>query len=211
MIYQQQVTVPENEKSKNLWDINESNGFRAYNIDGHPYKVNEKVPGDHYRCAQLLRLLDLYISQLIDDLVQRCMQVGVLSENCKLLSSTPYVVQEIEYDSGFHGINKPKGIIKSNTARKHFKLDNDLRATWRLIMLELRDPNGRFLSWSNGTHSIKKTLLHEVAHTMCNHIRYRTKGNHQEDFDDCERVTLELGKHPSPELAQIERRIKNVL
>lgn len=135
----------------------------------------------------------------------------MMSESCKLISKTPYSVQEIEYDSGFHGINKPKGIIKSNTKKKHFKLDNDLRATWRLIMLELRKRNGSYMSWNRGQNCIKKTLLHELAHTMCNHIRYRTSGNHQKDFHDNEKILLELGYNPSNELKELEDDIINFI
>ena len=199
------VVVPENEKTRHLWDINETEGFRSYGIDGQTYTVNVKRSHNNLKeCAKVLRFIDLYIKQLIDDLVKRCMERGVMSESCKIISNTPYVVQEIEYDSGFHGINKPKGIIHSGTTKKHFKLDNDLRATWRLIMLELRESDGSFMPWS----SIKTTLLHELAHTMCNHIRYRTSGNHQKDFHDCESVTKELGYNPSPKLKECEDQIK---
>jgi len=226
-----QVVIETNEKKRHLWDINETHGFQSINVNGKSYDVNTKrSPSNLHKTATLLMYIDLYIKQLIDDLVEQCLKRGVLSENCKLISQTPYVVQEIEYNSGFYGINKPKGIIRSPTKKKLFHLDNDYRATYRLIMLDLRRADGSFVEWDGDhDHTIKGTLIHELSHTMCNHITYRTKGNHQKDFHDCERVLLELARvkdparckspegalrvarSPSPELSQIEDIITNMI
>lgn len=116
--------------------------------------------------------------------------------------TTPHVIQEITPNTQFEGINKPKDVVHVKNMQG-FKRDNTLRAGSRHIMLTISTEKGNPRSWN----FVKKLLLHELAHTMCNHITYRTDENHEDDFYWCEDFITQLG-NKTKECIEIENEIK---
>lgn len=174
-------TIKINVDKRKQWDIPEYNGSMT-EIDGYVVcKTNS-----HYTYP-LIRKIHTYI-----ELIKKRM-AEILSENpprdqyycyAMILAITPCSVQEITPNNKFNGLNKPYDIVKLDVPDGlKFKQDTSLRAGRRHIMLELVHKNGKRKKWG----SVKKLLLHEMAHTMCNHVTYREEGNHMDDFDDAEK------------------------
>ena len=61
-------------------------------------------------------------------------------------------------------------------------LDKNKRATWRYVFLTLHKNDDKLIN----------LLLHELAHTACNHVTYRDKDNHLADFDFHEQFLHEI-------------------
>lgn len=201
------VYIKQNEDTKEKWDLEEHRGFRTYSLQGKSYSVNIKRSENNAKeAAILLMYIEQYVDQLIADLVAVSRAKQVSSPNIDIIAETPYRIQEIEYSRGYYGINKPKNIYEISNPKRLFALDNRYRATWRLIMLSLRSSNGNFKEWK----SIKNTLIHELAHTMCNHVTYRESGNHQKDFNDAEQCLIEISKNGSQALMKIENIIRGI-
>ena len=170
------VLIPENERTKHIWDLDENHNFIKINN----YKVvNRKGYKD---ASNMLRRIDNYIVTLKKMASNR-------NSNCYINNfiSVPYIVQEIPENDVFEGINKPKHIQYTKYSRG-FPRDDEYITGYRLIMLKIRRKNGKLRAWN----SIKKLLLHELAHTMCNHCTYREEGNHQDDFKKSEEFLTTL-------------------
>lgn len=175
------------------WDIEENDGFEYIN----GYKINTKYSKKNtIKAATLLYHIDRYIHAICDELEQ------VDHPYCYLFCRTPHILQEISYNKGYEGINKPKKII-------HWKNDffrDQYRATERRVMLSLRKKNGTLRNWA----PMKKLLLHELSHTMCNHILYYNEENHEDDFDAAERYLKNITIR-SPRIKSIEIDIENLI
>lgn len=199
------VILDVNERTKSLWDVDEKCEF----IKIMNYKVSTKIPGsNHYNVALLLHKIDLYINEIRLSYYEIMEKKGFISPQCKILYTTICNVQELPNKSGFHGLNKPKDVYCYTNPDKLFALDNDVRAGWRLIMLELRDSNGDFISWND----IHDTLLHELTHTMCNHIRYRDEGNHSSDFKKAEKELRKFVlKNPNSRMKSLIKEMKEII
>ena len=88
----------------------------------------------------------------------------------------------MQLNTEFEGINKPRNLYKSKT-----KIGKDglLRAGYRHIFITIRDSNKNF----NDINVIMKLVLHELAHTMCNHVTWRDD-DHNSDFIHCEKILI---------------------
>lgn len=75
----------------------------------------------------------------------------------------------------FYGLNKPKNVrLSTSSDTPSVGPDKKKRATWRSIFLTLSDDDTE--------DDFIELLTHELAHTACNHVTYRDKGNHGADF-----------------------------
>lgn len=75
----------------------------------------------------------------------------------------------------FYGLNKPKNVKFSKDINDaSVGPDGKKRASWRSIFLTLSDEDDE--------DDFIELLTHELAHTACNHVTYRDKGNHGADF-----------------------------
>ena len=81
----------------------------------------------------------------------------------------------------FNGLNKPKNLYVSNDEK--IGKDGKLRASYRHIFLTLRNSKGNF----NNINKIMKLVIHEIAHTMCNHVTWRDD-DHADDFEHSEKL-----------------------
>lgn len=182
------VIIPENERTKSKWDIEENKGFQ-WKIVNHDRKykvfVNHRSKKNIEKVALLLNYIEQYVEYLKYYLSYNTSPKSnqyIAHQN--VFIDTPHIFQEIGSGTLYEGINKPKNIIHIQHPPKLFSKDNQYRAEYRLIMLSLRTKTGNLRTWNK----IKRLLLHELAHTMCNHITYREEGNHEKDFDDCESI-----------------------
>lgn len=203
------IEPEENKKSKKLWDIPEDKNTCVIDIGDKMFIVNNTHnKNNNIKACQVLYLMYNYIYKL----KQLCKEYLDSNPNSKHKSAlgifiiTPHTIQEITFDCGFHGLNKPKGIIKYNKDNFMFNKDNDLRAERRHILFEIRTKNGKF----KNLKFIKDLLIHEVSHTLCNHIRYRDEGNHEKDFDDNEKMLLMIA-NSSDEIKDIENTLSKII
>ena len=198
-----------NAKYRKEWDIPEK-GIRLSNV------LKSSISfGKDRKIVKYLQYVQLYISYLCrnlinlvetkDRLIDPALYPGV-----GLLCNTPIDLMEIGTDARskvFEGINKPKSIVKvmvHNTTGTYLsdfdssRLDKGYRARYRLILLKLREGR-RLRDWEK----VKRLLLHELSHTMCNHLMYYNKRNHLHDFDCYENILKKVAGYNS-----IEKQIK---
>lgn len=90
-----------------------------------------------------------------------------------------YLISEIPKGTVFLGIIKPRMKYIDNKAPPVGK-DKKERALYRHIFLDL----------SLSPRTLTKLIIHELAHTMANHVRYRVDDHHA-DFKWCEKLIAE--------------------
>jgi hypothetical protein len=100
------------------------------------------------------------------------------NNNTKIKTSK-YLLSEIPHGTPFDGLNKPKMRYADNIA-PHVGKDGNIRATYRDI----------FLNLSKSQNILKKLLIHELAHTMANHVQFRPDDHHA-DFIWAENLITE--------------------
>ena len=82
-------------------------------------------------------------------------------------------------NAGFYGLNKPKNVHKTN--KPPIGKDKNLRPSYRVVMLTIRNSNGTVESCTK----FLKLLIHELSHTLANHVTWR-EDDHGKDFKDSE-------------------------
>lgn len=176
---------------RELWDIEETYNFVPFIRKGKQYLVYNK----HSKKSQS-NAADMLCS--IDQFIHEIQQKAKYSKNPKaqLLGYLNHTVQEmnIDHNLGFDGINKPKELIFLDKPYPiYFKKDNGIRPSYRHIMFTIRRKtnDGELRKFK----PIKDLILHELAHTMCNHCLYRDSGNHEEDFDECEKYLKQISEN----------------
>lgn len=87
-----------------------------------------------------------------------------------------YLLSEIPSGTKFSGLNKPRMRHIDNTQPSVGK-DDTGRALYRDIFLDL----------GMNDQALKKLIIHELAHSMANHIMYRPDDHHA-DFKWCEEL-----------------------
>lgn len=202
------VKLPENEKSKSKWDLEEKKNFINGIVDNKIYKIQNITPKSNDKALLLLHYIYnmiLILKHKMLENIDHCIMNNCNSEAI-IFIQTPHSVQEIPENGIYDGINKPKNIVKAPNDNLHFKRDNDVRPGKRHVMLRIRRENGQLRAWN----SIRKLLLHELSHSMCNHCRYREKENHEEDFHKCEDFITYLANN-LVDIQNLENIIKETL
>ena len=87
-----------------------------------------------------------------------------------------YLLSEIPGGIKFNGLSKPKMRYEDMSAPSVGK-DGQGRALYRDI----------FLNLNMKSNDLKNLLIHELAHSLCNHIQYRPD-DHHEDFQWAEKL-----------------------
>lgn len=87
-----------------------------------------------------------------------------------------YLLSEIPKNTGFDGLNKPKMRYEEIGAPSVGK-DKNGRALYRDI----------FLNLDKDYDDLNELIIHELAHSMANHIKFRPN-DHHEDFQWCEKL-----------------------
>lgn len=170
-----------NEETKKIWDIPEdSNCKLVYNHSGDKqFYIRRFFDKTDNLVVHYLDTIHNFIYLIKKKLLHYNVMQDKLEHAKIILIITPHTVGEMPINEKFEGLNKPKNIVKlSRPDGLQFKQDSDLRASNRHILLTLRDLNGNLKKEKD----IKKLIIHELAHTMCNHVTFRDKGNHLDDF-----------------------------
>ena len=169
---------------KEFWDFDENVNYTTVNIQGKNYKVINKFP-DYYSAALILN----HIHNII---IQICIYLKInyykYSKNDQIIIDcfchihpNNYLLSEMQLGTNFYGLNKPKNLYNSN--KSPIGKDKTLRASYRHVFLTLRNNNGKF----NDKEKIMKLVIHEIAHTMCNHVTWRDD-DHGKDFKHAEKL-----------------------
>lgn len=171
---------------KEFWDFDENINYTTVNIQGKNYKVINKFP-DYYSAALILNLIHLIIIQI-------CIYLKInyykYSKNDQMIIDcfcdihpNNYLLSEMQLGTNFYGLNKPKNIYNSN--KPPIGKDKTLRSAYRHVFITLRDSHGYF----NDKEKIMKLVIHEIAHTMCNHVTWRDD-DHGKDFKHAEKLIM---------------------
>ena len=99
-----------------------------------------------------------------------------------------YYLSEMQLNTDFDGLNKPRNIHL--TSKQVVGKDGKLRAKYRHIFIILRNNTGKFNNFNDTLH----LLIHELAHTMCNHVKWRDD-DHGADFKNAEKLIKHAAKN----------------
>lgn len=179
---------------KEFWDFDENKNYINVNIHDKNYKVINKYR-DYYIAALILN----YINDIIVSICKyfeinyyRYSNKDKLYIKCFLqIHPHNHLLSEMQLKTPFNGINKPRNIHITN--QENIGKDGNLRAGYRHIFLTLRDYNGNF----NNIDIIMKLVIHEIAHTMCNHVKWRDD-DHNDDFKNAEKIIKNAYKNIKP-------------
>ena len=171
---------------KEFWDFDENINYTTVNIQGKNYKVINKFP-DYYSAALILN----YIHDIIKKIsIYLKINYYKYSKNDQIIIDCfcdihpdNYLLSEMQIGTEFNGLNKPKNLYISN--KPSIGKDKTLRASYRHVFLTLRDKNYKF----NNKDKIMKLVIHEIAHTMCNHVTWRDD-DHGKDFKHAEKLIM---------------------
>lgn len=165
---------------KEFWDFDENVNFSIVN----GYKVLNVYP-DAKNAAKILKDLKFIVYRAFMSIYQN----EEPTPEMLLLLNTPFRLQEMQLekfqgDVLFEGLNKPKGVHVKKLASKIGK-DGNLRATYRVIFLTIRNKNKKIKKIEN----ILPLLSHELAHTALNHVKWRDD-DHGKYFDYIDKLIL---------------------
>ena len=174
---------------KEFWDFDENKNYITVNIHGRNYKVLN-IYHDYYTSGLILD----YIHKIII-IIGQYLEVNKYSEkytdndkkliNCFCdIHPNKYLLSEMQLGTQFNGINKPRNLYLSN--KEPVGKDGKLRANYRHVFLTLRNRNGKF----NDINVIMDLVIHEIAHTMCNHVTWRDD-DHGKDFQHAEKIIMD--------------------
>lgn len=169
-----------------FWDFDENINYTTINIQGKNYKVINKFP-DYYSAALILNHIH---SIIIEICVYLKINYYKYSKNDQIIIDcfydihpNNYLLSEMQLGTNFYGLNKPKNLYNSN--KPPIGKDKTLRASYRHVFLTLRNSHGNF----NDKEKIMKLVIHEIAHTMCNHVTWRDD-DHGKDFKHAEKLIM---------------------
>ena len=165
------------------WDFDESVGYTTIDIDGFPYKVLSQNPkGIQHIVANKLHKLRGVTNRIANNIDKRAKGPGIdifkhIHKDKGKRSN--FLLSEIKPSTGFSGLNKPKDRILTNDV--FVGPDENIRAQWRDIFLTINPRT------QNITPEEMELLIHELAHTGANHVRWRPD-DHNEDFTSFEKL-----------------------
>lgn len=169
---------------KEFWDFSEVDNYITVNIQGIHYKVIYKYP-DYYTAVKILHYINNIISAIciyfIVNYYRYSKKDQILIDCFCDIHPNNHILAEMQLNTDFYGLNKPKQLY--NTNKPPIGPDKTYRAKYRYVFLTLRDKYGNF----NNINKIMKLVIHEIAHTMCNHIRWRDD-DHGPDFKHAEKI-----------------------
>jgi len=164
--------------NKEFWDFDENKNFTIIKVNNNSYKVINKW-SNHIEAANILDSIHNIINKMCLYLIENYFKYSKkdrIAITCFLdIHLNNYKLSEMQLNTNFNGINKPRDIFLSHD--EELGSDGKYRAKWRHVFLTLRKKNGEFRTGGN----IMNLVIHEITHTMCNHIRWRDD-DHNEDF-----------------------------
>ena len=169
---------------KEFWDFDENINYKTVNIHGKNYKVIDKY-NDYYTAALILNYIHYIITEITTyfkiNYYKYSKKDQILIDCFCDIHPNNYILSEMQLGTMFNGLNKPRNLHKTN--KPHIGKDGQLRASYRNVFLTLRAKDGKF----NSENKIMKLVIHEIAHTMCNHVTWRDD-DHGSDFKHSEKL-----------------------
>ena len=176
---------------KEFWDFDENLNYTTVTIQGKNYKVINKFQ-NYYEAG-------LYLNYIHDNIIEICNYFQInyyrYSKSDKILIDcfleihpNNYLLSEMQLGTMFNGLNKPRSLSLTNK-QKNGK-DENIRAGHRHVFITLRHSNGKF----KNINTVMKLVIHEIAHTMCNHVRWRDD-DHGSDFKHAEKLIQDAYDH----------------
>ena len=168
-----------------FWDFNEFNNYTVLNVKNRQYGVLNLPKSD--KAANLLNRSDTFIDNKLEKLQQNLHKYPQHTrDGLHLLLTTPFYLQEMQLDTNefpvqFEGLNKPKNVV-GHRDNVIIGSDKKLRASYRVVFLKLRVGN-RIKTFNE----LKPLIIHEIAHTACNHVTWRDD-DHGDDFKMYEKI-----------------------
>lgn len=163
-----------------FWDFDENDNYIRENYKGESFKVLARCDNTTLAAKRL------YESKILIDMIAAKIRENLPTLNGRLknmcivfLSIHPdyYFLQEMQIGTQFEGLNKPRE-VRINKYLPSVGPDKQLKASYRGVFLQLRKRDtGTVKSFQELVHLI----IHEIAHTGCNHVRWRDD-DHGEDF-----------------------------
>ena len=175
---------------KEFWDFDETKNYGIVNIQGNNYKVIKNFP-DYYTAGYILNEIHMIIIKICNYLSLNYYRYTKNDQkiiDCFLqIHPNNYLLSEMQLNTQFYGLNKPRDLYYSNLPS--IGSDGKLRANFRHVFITLRDSKGDF----NKFNKIMELVLHEISHTMCNHVTWRND-DHREDFKHAEKLLTKVYK-----------------
>ena len=199
-------------KSKDFWNLDETTGYRKYNVQGINYKVwvgyrDQKFQKDWWYNVTNQQEVAETIAKVRSDLLKL---LRYLESNPDLWNQEPiafgiYHAFDLHFgpfeyleirpnQDGILGLNKPKEItvIKAETDKNKI-IDYEL-GTKRNISLTIRNQNtGELRNYPD----ILGLAIHELTHTVCNDVRWVPEwkgGNHRQPYPSYHRLMRKWAK-----------------
>lgn len=182
--------------NKHLWDFNESGIYNTIIIGGYPYKVlKSRSPNKQKLVANKLHKLRQICNNIINNINllsnHDLKQYNLKKSNIDLFKEIHedidgecnYLLSEMKPGTGFEGLNKPKNVRKTN--KVSIGPDGSKRAEWRDVFMEINTQN------PNITKHELELFIHELAHTIPNHVTFRPD-DHGPDFQDAEDLLWDM-------------------
>ena len=175
---------------KEFWDFDETKNYGIVNIQGNNYKVIKNFP-DYYTAGYILNEIHMIIIKICNYLSLNYYRYTKNDQkiiDCFLqIHPNNYLLSEMQLNTQFYGLNKPRDLYYSNLPG--IGSDGKLRSNFRHVFITLRDSNGNF----NQFDKIMDLVLHEISHTMCNHVTWKND-NHNKDFKHAEKLLTKVYK-----------------
>lgn len=182
--------TPPKERARRLHCIREFVHALAERLLNEVYSGGRTIPSDppHPTLDQHLLFIDIHCPLYREE---------VLPNHFHKVRGRPHskcLFSEICHGdrSGFEGMNKPRHRTTAYS-EPHVGQDGKIRATYRDIFLDPEKVDGYFVSGGKDYGALRRLVLHEIAHTMANHVTFRWD-DHGEDFKVCEAVLTDLAK-----------------
>ena len=174
------------------WDFDEYTGYVTFPVPSSNKHEHERFvyicenndPEDIKRRAKIMSFIDRFTVAM-----QKYAKKHKHDNKCwKLFSETDHTFYELRPNSKFRGVNKPKNVHKCSHATEHVGVDGLLRAHDRYVFLVIPESLKEF----------NDLYCHEIAHTLCNHVRFRVDdhhGNEPHDFPQCQKAVRRTSHH----------------
>lgn len=162
----------------NFWDFDEDINFKIVKYKNSNFKVlnlnNANI------AAQRLYEISFFINYISSKVAK---YLPYMNHKLKTMSNVflsihpdNYYLQEMQLNTDFLGLNKPKEVYYDPYVTPVGK-DTKYRARYRGIFLTLRNTDNRVKKFDE----LIPLVLHEIAHTGCNHVKWRDD-DHGPDF-----------------------------
>ena len=149
------------------WDFDEHD-IPAFLIENIPYKAQNI--NNAYMLATIRKKINQFAYNIF---MNKKKWPHNMINKIELFLNTDFLLSEIRRGTKFDGLNKPKFRFY-DTNSPNIGKDGQMRASYRDIFLNL------------GVANLDKLIIHELAHSFCNHVQYR-EDDHGEDFVEAEK------------------------